>query len=179
MNVVFFKLSHNILVSKVEEMKKKLTNNHKNTKQNKPKNRGKRRCYWRTDWPNEALFNLCYVYFKEPGQSACYHGRKTRVFCVLYHVVLTVLTVTSIALSSYAVLKSGNGATDGSPQKPHPVDGNTNYRMWSLVGMSNDGLMVLNPSGSNFCCNGSFSGSGSKFPIFLNWFFPFYEASWK
>ena len=88
------------------------------------------------------------------------------MFCVLYHVVLTVLTVTSIALSSYAALKSGNGAPDGSPQKPHPVVENTNYRMWNLVGMSNDGLMVLNPSGSNFYCNGSFSGSGSKFPIF-------------
>ena len=88
------------------------------------------------------------------------------MFCVSYHVVLTALTLTSIGLSSYTLLKSGNGATDGSPQKPHPVDENTNYRMWSLVGMSNDGLMVLNPSGSNFYCNGSFSGSGSKFPIF-------------
>ena len=167
MNVILFKLSHNILVSKMEEMeKKKSTNNHKNTKQNKPKNRGKRTCCWRTDWPNEALFNLRYIYFKEPGQSACYHGRKTRVFCVSYHVVLTALTVTSIGLSSYALLRSGNGATDGSPEKPHPVDENTSYRMWSLVGMSNDGLMVLNPSGSNFYCNGSFSGSGSKFPIF-------------
>ena len=87
------------------------------------------------------------------------------MFCVSYHVVLTALTLTSIGLSSYTLLRSENGATDGSPQKPHPVDENTNYRMWSLVGMSNDGLMVLNPSGSNFYCNGSFSGSGSKFPI--------------
>ena len=97
------------------------------------------------------------------------------MFCVSYHVVLTALTVTSIALSSYAVYRStkeGNGATDGSPLKLHPVDENTNYRMWSLVGMSNDGLMVLNPSGSNFYCNGSFSGSGGKFPIF-KLIFPF------
>ena len=100
------------------------------------------------------------------------------MFCVSYHVVLSALTLTSIGLSSYALLRSGNGATDGSPEKPHPVDENTSYRMWSLVGMSNDGLMVLNPSGSNFYCNGSFSGSGSKFPIF-KWIFPFYEASWK
>ena len=92
------------------------------------------------------------------------------MFCVLYHVVLTALTVISTALSIYAVhrlTKEGNGATKGDPLKPHPVKGNRNYRMWSLVGMSNDGLMVLNPSGSNFYCNGSFSGSGGKFhPVF-------------
>ena len=95
------------------------------------------------------------------------------MFCISYHVVLTALTVTSTALSIYAVHRlttEGNGAT-GGPQKPHPVEGNTDYRMWSLVGMSNDGLMVLNPSGSNFYCNGSFSGS-SKFPIF-KLIFPF------
>ena len=44
------------------------------------------------------------------------------------------------------------------------------HRMRSLVGMPNDGLIVLNPSGRNFYCNGSFNGGGSKFP-FLNWFF--------
>ena len=92
------------------------------------------------------------------------------MFCISYHVVLTALTVTSTALSIYAVHRlttEENGDTAGSPEKPHPVEGDTNYRMWSLVGMSNDGLMVLNPSGSNFYCNGSFSGSGSKFhPVF-------------
>ena len=96
------------------------------------------------------------------------------MFCISYHVVLTALTVTSTTLSIYAVHRlttEGNGATD-LPQKPHPVHGNTDYRMWSLVGMSNDGLMVLNPSGSNFYCNGSFSGSGSKFSIF-KLIFPF------
>ena len=90
---------------------------------------------------------------------------------VSYHVVLTALTVSSLALSIDAVNRLG--VTDGSPFKPHPVDPNTNYRMWSLVGMPNQlgmpnvGLMVLTPSGSNFYCNGSFNGGGSKFP-FLN-----------
>ena len=84
---------------------------------------------------------------------------------VSYHVVLTALTVSSLALSIYAVNRLG--VTDGSPFKPHPVDPNTNYRMWSLVGMPNVGLMVLNLSGSNVYCNGSFNGGGSKFP-FLN-----------
>ena len=74
---------------------------------------------------------------------------------VSYHVVLTALTISS-SLSIYAV--NSLGVTDGSPFKPHPVDPNTNYRMWSLVGMPNVGLMVLNLSGSNVYCNGSFNG---------------------
>ena len=135
------------------------------------KKKKKRTCCWRTDWPKEALFTLRYIYFKEPGQSAAgYHGRKTRVAFVSYHVVLTALTVSGLALSIYAVNRLG--VTDGSPFKPHPVDPNTNYRMWSLVGMPNVGLMVLNPSGSNFYCNGSFNGGGSKFPFF-KLIFPF------
>ena len=47
--------------------------------------------------------------------------------------------------------------------------------MWNLVGMSNDGLMMLNPSGSNFYYNGSFSGSGREFPFLkLMFFFSFF-----
>ena len=82
---------------------------------------------------------------------------------VSYHVVLTALTVSSLALSIYAVNRLG--VTDGSRFKPHPVDPNTNYGMWSLVGMPNVCLMVLKPSDSNFYCNGSFNGGGSKFPF--------------
>ena len=172
------KLSHNILVRKKREEK---TNNKERQKykaeQTLRQKKKKRTCCWRTDWPNKALFTLRYIYFKEPGQSAAgYHGRKTRVAFVSYHVVLTALTVSSLALSIYAV--NHLGVTNGSPFKPHPVDPNTNYLMWSLVGMPNVGLMVLNLSGSNVYCNGSFNGGGSKFP-FLNWFFPIYEATWK
>ena len=61
---------------------------------------------------------------------------------------------------------SGLSVLTGFPFKPHAVYQNTNYRMWNLVGMSNAVLMMLNPSGINFYCNGSFSGSGSKFPFF-------------
>lgn len=47
--------------------------------------------------------------------------------------------------------------------------------MWNLVGVSNDGLMMLNPSGSNFYYNGSFSSSGRKFPFFkIDVFFSFF-----
>ena len=171
MNVIVFKLNWvTIYWWEKKGKKKQLTRNDKNTKQNKLlKQKKKRTCCWRTDWTNEVLFTLCYIYFKEPGQSATdYHGRKTRVSFVSCHVVLTALTVSSLALSIYAVNRLG--AT--------PVDPNMNYRMWSLVGMPNVGLMVLNPSGSIFYCNGSFNGGGSKFP-FLNWFSPFYEATWK
>lgn len=82
---------------------------------------------------------------------------------VAYHAVLTALIVTSLALSIYAVNRLG--VTDGSPFKPHPVTRTPYYRMWSLVGKPNVGLTVLNPSGSNFYCNGSFNGGGSKFPL--------------
>ena len=173
MNVIVFKLNWvTVYWWEKKGKKKQMTRNDKNTKQNKPlKQKKKEPCCWRTDWQNEALFTLRYIYFKEPGQSAAgYYGRKIRVSFVSYHVVLTALTVSGLALSIYAVNRLG--ATDGSPLKPHPVDPNTNYRMWSLVGMPNVGLMVLSPSGSNFFCNGSFNGGGSKFPL-LNWFFPF------
>lgn len=57
-----------------------------------------------------------------------------------------------------------NGAT-GGPWKPHEVIEDTSYRMWNPVSMSNDGLLLLNPSNGNVHCNGSFSGGGSKFPF--------------
>ena len=165
------KLSHSILVRKKREEKTDDKERQKYKAKQTLKTEKKEPCCWRTDWQNEALFTLRYIYFKEPGQSAAgYYGRKIRVSFVSYHVVLTALTVSGLALSIYAVNRLG--ATDGSPLKPHPVDPNTNYRMWSLVGMPNVGLMVLSPSGSNFFCNGSFNGGGSKFPL-LNWFFPF------
>ena len=123
-------------------------------------------------------FYLLYVIFilRNQVKAPLVTGRNTRVCCVWYHVVLTALNVNSLELSIYAVNRFG--ATDGGPWKPHRIDPNINYRMWSLVDMPKVGLMVLNPSGSNFYSNGSFNGGENKFP-FLNQFFPFYEATWK
>ena len=39
--------------------------------------------------------------------------------------------------------------------------------------MSNDGLLLLNPSNDNVDCNGSFSGGGSKF-LFVMCFLSFF-----
>ena len=45
----------------------------------------------------------------------------------------------------YQVTLDEKGAT-GEPWKAHEVTPNTSYRMWNPVSMSNDGLLLLNPS---------------------------------
>ena len=80
---------------------------------------------------------------------------------------MTLLAANSFGISIYALCQVGmdeKGAT-GWPCKPHEVIAGTSYRMWNPVSMSNDGLLLLNPSNGNVHCNGSFSGGGSKFPF--------------
>ena len=93
------------------------------------------------------------------------------------------LAATSLAMSSYAVYQvtmDDKGCTNSSDPfyKPHLVNEDTDYRMWNPVSMSNDGLLQLNPSDGIVYCNGSFSNSGSKFPLVF-FFVLFDEATWK
>ena len=50
-------------------------------------------------------------------------------------------------------------ARQTGPLKPHPVDPNTNYRIWSLV---SNGLLQRDTSNNGVNGNGSFSGSGAS-----------------
>ena len=120
MNIIVFKLNW-VTIYWLENKREEKTNNKENqkykAKQTLRQKKKRRTCCWRTDWPNEALFTLRYIYFKEPGQSAAgYHGRKTRVAFVSYHAVLSTLTVSSLALSIYAVNRLGD--IDVGPLKP-------------------------------------------------------------
>ena len=73
-----------------------------------------------------------------------------------------------------------NGSTGGNPfTRSHEVIQDTSYRMWNPVSMSNDGLLLLNPSNCNVHCNGSFSGGGSKFPFLICFLSFLYETTWK
>ena len=125
-------------------------------------------CCWPADWTNAV--DCTFLFFnKEPDQSDSFHKRK-RWTCWVYRAVLTLLASSSLGMSVYAVYQvtmDENGATGGTPWKAHEVTPDTSYRMWNPVSMSNDGLLLLNPSNGNVHCNGSFSGGGSKFPFVM------------
>ena len=91
---------------------------------------------------------VLFLFFnKEPDQSASFHKRK-RWACWVYRAVLTLLAASSFGMSIHAVYQvtlDEKGAT-GEPWKAHEVTPNTSYRMWNPVSMSNDGLLLLNPS---------------------------------
>ena len=119
---------------------------------------------------------LTFLYFnKDSSESSLsdrFHKRKWWA-CLVYHAVLALaamLAATSLAMSSYAVYQvtmDDKGCTNSSDPfyKPHLVNEDTDYRMWNPVSMSNDGLLQLNPFDDIVYCNGSFSNSGSKFPL--------------
>ena len=126
---------------------------------------------------------LFFLFFnKEPGQSDGIRKRKWA--CWVYHTVLTLLAASSFVMSSYSQYRwttnKTNGSTRGNPfTRSHEVIQDTSYRMGNPVSMSNDGLLLLNPSNGNVHCNGSFSGGGSKFPFLVCFLSFFYEATWK
>ena len=118
---------------------------------------------------------LTFLYFnKDSSESSLsdrFHKRKWWA-CLVYRAVLALaamLAATSLAMSSYAVYQvtmDEKGCTIFSRFcKLHEVEENTSYRMWNPVSMSNDGLLQLNPFDDIVYCNGSFSNSGSKFPL--------------
>lgn len=41
--------------------------------------------------------------------------------------------------------------------RTHPVKINTNYRLWSLVSKTNDGIMMRDAKDGSVTCNGSFN----------------------
>ena len=132
---------------------------------------------------------LTFLYFnKDSSESSLsdrFHKRKWWA-CLVYRAVLALaamLAATSLAMSSYAVYQvtmDDKGCTNSSDPfyKPHLVNEDTDYRMWNPVSMSSDGLLQLNPFDDIVYCNGSFSNSGSKFPLVF-FFVLFDEATWK
>ena len=115
-------------------------------------------CCWPADCTNAV--DCTFLFFnKEPDQSESFHKRK-RWACWVY-------LFRDVKLRCVSSDVGWKGSHRWSPWKPHEVTKNTSYRMWNTVTMSNDGLLLLNPSNGNVHCNRSFSGGGSKFPFLM------------
>ena len=102
------------------------------------------------------------ISLKEKGENA--DKRHTNWKLLLYHGVLMLLVLSALSTAIYSLYRTRESESKDTGKK---IIQEETYRLWSLVSLSNDGLLLNNPSDNNVYCNGSFSGgSQSRFFMF-------------